>query len=193
MNLIEFKNLLRKFSCEEVNDILWQWNNPHILGSIEAYQQFKDTFSEYIQINNVDDIRIVGSSLLGFSLAPQKFGKSISETSDVDIAVISDIRFDEAWEELVRHNTKLNWSKSVGQKNILENKSRMNMSCLFWGFIRPDLLPGVHGKMWNDALMKLGKFPGLESYPAKARLYRKNLFAHIYHTYSLRILKSQLV
>ncbi len=56
-----------------------------------------------------DGIRLVGSGALGYSIAPDNFGRPFHSRSDLDFAVVSPDLFDLAWTELLRwaHHRRL--------------------------------------------------------------------------------------
>jgi hypothetical protein len=63
------------------------------------YMVFKEQVAQRFDVGS-QDVCIVGSARLGFSPAPAKFGTGFDETSDVDVAIISDVLFDKGSREL---------------------------------------------------------------------------------------------
>lgn len=66
------------------------------------YMVFKEQVADRFNIGS-QDVRIVGSAKLGFSPSPsQKFGNSFSETSDVDVVLVSEHLFHQGSREVFK-------------------------------------------------------------------------------------------
>ena len=113
-----------------------------------------------------------GSAHLGFSPVPNKLGKPFnSETSDIDVAVISPEIFDQ-------------WRNELLAADLLDSARARVAENLFWGFINP---ASVHdatafGKSW----WKL--FGDLQTERAKSvrgRIYRSHWFMQNYHRHAI--------
>ena len=88
-----------------------------------------------------NEVYVVGSAKLGFSVAPQKRYRSFCDESDIDVALISDILFDRIWKEVYDYEqTQSSWA-TRGQfaKYFLR------------GWIRPDKLPPGASFPFSDA------------------------------------------
>jgi hypothetical protein len=59
----------------------------------DRYYRLKATIAEHFSIHP-NEIIVVGSTKLGFSIAPTKRYRVFSETSDIDVAIISPQLFD---------------------------------------------------------------------------------------------------
>lgn len=102
--------------CSEVND------DTHFEIRERTARQFKI---------HPNEICIVGSAKLGFSIAPQKRYRSFSDRSDIDIAIVSEPLFLAIWNDISCYNqAKTAWPE---QKDFAKY--------LFKGWIRPDTLP----------------------------------------------------
>ncbi|MDQ8200509.1 hypothetical protein QEH56_20250 [Pelagicoccus enzymogenes] len=78
-----------------------------------------------------NDVVVVGSANLGFSIKPTKRYVPFGDDSDIDIAIVSRELFERVWREIYIY------SKSGA---VWPNK-KMFIKYLFRGWIRPDLLP----------------------------------------------------
>lgn len=96
-----------------------------------------------------NEVIVVGSGKLGFSIAPHKRYRHFSTDSDLDIVIISETFFDKCWIELFRfENQGGYWEKAVELKQYL-----------FRGWIRPDKMPPNtkfdFGKRWWEFFNEL--------------------------------------
>jgi hypothetical protein len=88
-------------------------------------------FSEHY--NNV---HMVGSAKLGFSIAPRKLWRPFSIESDIDIVIVSTKLFEKLWEGIHELN--------IGLTDRTRSEDRYYQRFLnyfFKGWIRPDLFP----------------------------------------------------
>ena len=98
----EFKEILFSSPLEEiVREHLFD-GEPYVFRtSAKAHTLLKQHVSQ--RLNTVeDDIRIVGSARIGFSLSPDSFGRQFSAESDIDVIVINEQLFDLIWMTLLR-------------------------------------------------------------------------------------------
>ena len=141
----------------------------------DLHFELRNEVAEHFDINPAD-VLLVGSGKLGFSLAPQKRYQPFGDSSDLDLAIISDRLFDEVWHSVVDYkNGGRYWPKFNDFKHHF-----------FSGWIRPDKLPPSgkfeFGKNWwkyfND-LTASGKFG---PYKIAAGLYRERKFLEKYQS-----------
>ena len=102
----------------------------------ERYYEFLQDLRNHFTLNSMRNIIIVGSSKLGFSIAPGKRFKDISDDSDIDVAIIDEELFDTYWEKLFEFNIKLK-----SRSNQEELNYRRFLEYFFKGWLRPDLFP----------------------------------------------------
>ena len=94
---------------------------------------------------NPKDVNLQGSTRIGQSLAPNKFGQEVNEASDLDLFVVSEDLFGRTKDEY------LNWSSDFEKNRV---KPRNDREARFWmdnhkrvpktlerGFIDPHLIP----------------------------------------------------
>ena len=78
-----------------------------------------------------NEVLVVGSTKLGFSVAPDKQYRLFRDTSDIDIALVSSTLFNEFWKEVFRYEQEgRNWPEYAEFVDYF-----------FRGWIRPDKLP----------------------------------------------------
>lgn len=78
-----------------------------------------------------NEVLVVGSAKLGFSIAPKKRYRHFTDTSDIDVVIVSARLFDDIWKEV--HSF---WSQGGYWERSAQFKAY-----LFQGWIRPDKLP----------------------------------------------------
>lgn len=98
--------------------------------SNDQYFDLRAEVAEEYQIHP-NDVLVVGSAKLGFSIAPHKRYRHFTETSDIDLVIVSSTLFDRMWKDVHRYSEQGGyWERSQEFK-----------SYLFQGWIRPDKLP----------------------------------------------------
>lgn len=164
-------------------------------------EQVADRFSIGYQ-----DVCIVGSAKLGFSPSAHKFGVPFSETSDVDVVIISSTLFDRGTHALFGH---LN---SIGPPLDFQNRSEpVAVSPRDWRTFResvrnyvyenfnPGLLPFDHSlrnevfdKISSTSALFLALEPQVFVSKIRCRVFRNWRAAESYYTNSLKQLKITL-
>jgi hypothetical protein len=78
-----------------------------------------------------NDVVVVGSARLGFSIKPSRRFESFGEESDVDVAVVSTHLFERVWKEVYAYDKSgAYWPEKSSFRKYLSR-----------GWIRPDFLP----------------------------------------------------
>ena len=78
-----------------------------------------------------NEVLVVGSTKLGFSVVPNKQYRLFRDTSDIDVALVSSRLFDEFWEQVFRYRYEGPYWPEYNDF----------VHYLFRGWIRPDKLP----------------------------------------------------
>jgi hypothetical protein len=136
-------------------------------------------------------ISLVGSSAVGVSLNPNKNFKLFDVSSDIDVAVVSDYYFTEAWRTLRRLGTDL-FKLSPGQRaSVSEHVSKY----IYWGTFATDrLLPILpFAKHWISALEDMQTIDPTKGRQIKIRLYRDFDSLRSYHLSNIRELRNKLL
>lgn len=121
-----------------------------------------------------DEVIVVGSAKLGFSIAPDQRYKPFDDRSDIDVALVSPELFDAIWLEA------LTYDRSGGDWPSRQTFRRY----LFRGWIRPDAFPpstlfprAANWTSFFEGVTSSGRF-GM--YPIKGGLYRSREFLEMY-------------
>jgi predicted nucleotidyltransferase len=121
-----------------------------------------------------NEVLVVGSGKLGFSIAPTKLYRPFTDTSDIDVVIVSPKLFDRIW-KAVHHYWDHGgyWERSAQFK-----------AYLFQGWIRPDKLPPsrafeLANEWWQffNSLSSTGRY---SIYKIAGALYRDWYFLEAY-------------
>jgi len=126
------------------------FQNDHL-----AYIQWKNRLASKLGVDPYSII-VVGSANIGFSLNPEKNWISFNDESDIDIAIISNDYFEQAWHFLknMKPSERYRLSKEM-QEAIKSHESNY----IYWGAIAADLVLGVlpFGEKWLSGIGELNK------------------------------------
>ncbi|MDX8529908.1 hypothetical protein RFM41_11200 [Mesorhizobium sp. VK25A] len=163
---------------------------PFVFGDDrELYRVWKRKLANLIEIDPLN-ITIIGSGAVGFSLNPYKDFKVFSETSDIDVAVVSDYHFSVAWRAL--RATKLpDVRKAKDREAIKDHRSKY----IYWGCIATDKVLGYlpFVRQWTEATSLMSAEKPTEERDIKIRLYRDYESLRSYHMNGLETLLSTLM
>jgi hypothetical protein len=180
----EFADLLNSRNHQKIVDELLVAGIPFAFQESPAdYDTLRGTLSTALHLIS-DNITVIGSGRIGFSLSPEKYGVPFSSQSDLDVVVVSPELFDRAWLDLLTLGRKYFGLQKTVQTWIDTHKENN----IFWGFILPDRLPGVVSLSlsWFRAFKGLGRSPSLAGRDVNGRLYRTWDHVHVHQLHSLR-------
>lgn len=142
---------------------------PFVFEESDKYIEWKETLSELIQVDS-KAIIFTGSSSLGFSLNPNKNYKQYDDTSDIDLAIISELYFNLSWFEIRNIGTKYFDLTKKQQNSISDHRTRL----IYWGTIATDKLLPIFsfGKKWNNAIERMSKLHPTENREINFRIYK---------------------
>ena len=121
-----------------------------------------------------NEILMVGSAKLGFSIVRKQRYRPFGEESDIDLAVVSSQLFDEFARATFDY-----WERSPYWP-----KYEIYVKYMFRGWIRPDLLPSVlaQGKRWWEFFRGLTAEGTFGSFQIHAGLYKSWHYLDSYHS-----------
>lgn len=132
---------------------------------------------------------IVGSAKIGFTLVHKKANDCAPErpifspfydSSDVDVAIVSDVLFDGIWKQLLQFWHDSGYSDHFGYWRGGDKFRRYH----FRGWMRPDKLPSggdyTYRNEWFDYFLELTSARAAGDYPIKAGVYREDFFLRTY-------------
>ncbi len=147
-----------------------------------------------------NNIRVVGSAKVGFSLSPAAFPRAFSSRSDIDVLVVDRTTFDRIWLSI------LGWHYPQPENlGLAAQWSRKRRYDVYWGCIHPTTilsievasaaslrtLKEISGK-WFAAFQGLSKIPAFADRKISGRLYRTWDHALLYQIESLRQIRESL-
>ena len=114
-----------------------------------------------------NEVLVVGSAKLGFSIAPDQEYNLFSDESDIDVALVSSKLFDKYWNQVF----------SYKKENPYWNEDKF-ITYLFQGWIRPDKFP-------RSKLFPLGKdwWEFFQSMTSSGRYGKYNISGGLYQSY----------
>lgn len=139
----------------------------------DSYFNLKIEIAEHFKIHP-NEVLMVGSGKLGFSIVRAKRYKPFDDSSDIDIAIISSPVFDAIWHDV--YNYSLSGSFWPDERQFKEY--------LFRGWIRPDKLPPSRkfelSREWWEFFRNLTSKGAYGPYKISAGLYRNWHFLETY-------------
>jgi hypothetical protein len=133
-----------------------------------------------------NDVYVVGSSKLGFSTAPTKPFRHFGESSDVDLAVVSETLFDSMWRKVHYYCEHGGFWSQFGEFK----------DYLFLGWIRPDKLPPggsfAEADRWWTFFNELSRSGLYSSYKIRGAIYRNLYFLESYQLRGISACKDKL-
>ena len=143
----------------------------------------------------VENVIIVGSAKIGFTMRPKK-GRPIYSAfrpeSDVDIAIVSDVLFDRAWKECLRF-----WHGSGYQENFgyWSDRGRDFRSYHFRGWMGPDKLPSggdlTYANEWFEFFRRLVSERAAGDSLISAGVYRERHFLEMYQRINIEACRAR--
>jgi len=139
----------------------------------ESYYDLKAAVAEEFHIRP-NEVIVVGSTKLGFSIVPGKRYRLFCDSSDIDVAIVSPKLFDRVWQEVFEYlDSASSWYKRAEFERYFMR-----------GWVRPDKLPTGPTFRFTDSWF--GFFRNLSNsrefgdIPISGGLYRDWLFLEKY-------------
>jgi hypothetical protein len=149
------------------------------------------------------NVVVVGSAKTGFSLNPNNFPRGFSDTSDIDVIVVSEQLFDKVWMTLLEWQYPRRLISLGGPEQRWAASRRKD---IYWGWIVPDEIsyeglafPNVLRPLrdisaqWFNTFQKLSLYREFVARTVSGRLYRTWDHALRYHTDGLRQIRDKIV
>jgi hypothetical protein len=149
-----------------------------------TYFSIKRDISDYFQINP-EDVKMVGSAKLGFSIAPTQLWKPFDDESDIDMVIVSATVFDRFWKQLYDFN--INLTVRTNEEQAKYNKF---LKYFFKGWIRPDFFPFDYPQReeW-DRFFKSMSYGQYGYRKVTGAIYRDMEFFESYHVMNVKRLR----
>lgn len=187
MDLDDFKKLIRQEPPEALARRFMRATTVHVLPTEVAYTGFKKNAAALFPA--ADAILIAGSGNWAFSLNPEKLWKPFDDHSDVDVVLISELMFQETWND-IRMVHRRDWHKfgEDDKQSVLRNGE--NIYC---GFASPLWIP-VKGHPRRYAFRStVGKLSrAIDEREATAMIFRNEVEAIDYYQRGFGIARRSL-
>lgn len=179
-----FKKDLRKYSVSELVQKKLIFGDCRILNS-EKYFQLRLAIAKRFDVHP-NEVLVVGSAKLGFSIAPKKKFRHFGDTSDIDVVIVSDRLFSTVWASVYSFwKDKVLWETEADFKKYL-----------FRGWIRPDKLPPstkFHlSKDWWEFFREVTASGQFGPYKISGALYKSWEFLESYQHFAVQYCKDEL-
>jgi hypothetical protein len=156
---------------------------------LPAWIGWKTTLARLLEVDP-QDIVLIGTAAIGYSLNPHKAYKAFDDTSDIDCSVISPYHFELAWRYL--RQLRPSWLSLPSSTRRAIEIHRKNY--VFSGTIASDsilaLLP--FGSIWQSALDEMSKIPPTVGKSVKLRIYKDYDALRHYQASGIERLRSEL-
>jgi hypothetical protein len=164
-----------------------------------SWEAFRNELVSGLAVDR-NDIRVVGSGRLGFSLKPGRNFKLFSDDSDIDVVIVNAPLFDHLWLALLEAvYPRPPYPSRLGGWL----KDRTNE--LYTGWLTPREIrldiriigekarPALQFKtLWFNSLKRASKYPPRRHEDVTGRLYRTWKHAELYHLNSIAALRKSL-
>jgi hypothetical protein len=136
-----------------------------------------------------ENLTLIGSGRIGFSLDPAKYGTPFSDASDLDMVVVSPELFDACWLDLLRPRRGYHRLPQSVQSWHLDHRQHV-----YYGRIWPHKLPGIVdlSRRWFNVFKSASRYPELAVHEVHGLLYRTWDHAKFYHVYGLGLILRRL-
>ncbi|MFH0735097.1 MAG: hypothetical protein V1773_13030 [bacterium] len=190
-NIINFKDDIFN---KDISFITSKWvveKVPYIFNNnLDNYIIWKELFASKIEVDS-KAIVLIGSASVGFSLNPGKNLKEFDDSSDIDVAIISQLYFDISWHFLRNIGLKrFNYSQRVINA-IDDHRERL----IYWGIIATDRIIQIlpFGKNWILASNEMTKIEPTKNRNINFRIYKDFDSLRAYHLNNLKTIKNNLI
>src|SRR5664280_1830608 len=175
MTLEKLKELLDSANDKDITSRMLR-DTPWIFqGNQGEFARWRADIAD-IAVCNTVGIYVVGSSAIGYSLSPTKPGRPFrhvstkyEQPSDIDVAIVSDVLFREAWDAL--RLTEI--ERSIAASRDDRDKIRTDV---YWGFVAGASVPtGTSpSRILRNAMSKTTYRSPFRGHRAQVRIYRRD-------------------
>jgi hypothetical protein len=198
----EFKELLSRESPEKIiqdhifgGDLYLAREHPRVLNTLRRHLCPRLRFEE-------QNVIIVGSAKIGFSLDPNSFPRRYTKSRDIDVLIVSETLFDTFWQTMLRwHYPRLperlpetDWRWVIARQRDLYWGRFHPGEIGYEGLTFPDVLKPLRDlkTKWFDSFQSLSLYEEFLGRDVNGRLYRTWEHALLYQASGLRQIQTQL-
>jgi hypothetical protein len=158
--------------------------------NFDNYINWKEELAEQIDVDS-RAITMIGSACVGFSLNPNKNFHIYNDESDIDIAIISQYHFDQAWHFLRGLGADFYKLEPIIRNSIIDHRQKY----IYWGTIATNNMLAIFpfGKLWTISLSNMAKIPPTEDRDIRVRVYRDFDSLRAYHIDNLEKIRNSIL
>ncbi len=200
----KFSNMVLTMPLDRVvREVLFAGTPFVFKDSPQTMDEIATLLAEALSVKK-ENIVIIGSAKMGFSLDPENYPRAFRPDSDIDIIVVDDKLFDAIWHSL------LVWHYFRDQMGTNGDERRWigaRQKTIYWGWMEPRdfviergicstyLLKSMRDLRtnWFNAFQNLSRHQALARWDVSGRLYRTWDHAVHYHVDGLEKIKVKLV
>lgn len=179
-----FKSELSKYSASELVQKRLIFGDCYMLNN-EQYFSLRLLIAKQFKVHP-NEVLVVGSAKLGFSIAPQKKFRPFGEKSDIDVVIVSDSLFSSVWSSVY----------SIWIDKVIWEAEHDFKKYLFRGWIRPDKLPPstkfTFAKDWWEFFREITSSSEFGPYKISGALYKSWDFLESYQHFAVQYCKDEL-
>ncbi|MBI2927855.1 MAG: hypothetical protein HYY24_19355 [Verrucomicrobia bacterium] len=195
----EFKQLLLTQPLEEIVKARIFAGVPYAFSKRpQAMDTLRNHLSNQLRIPP-ENVIVIGSAKIGFSLSPDNFPRAYSRRSDIDVLLVHPAMFDSVWKTLLAWH----YPRRSSLDGVDWDWARHRRDEIYWGWLEPSRVrydglsfPDVLHPMRNLSAAWFGAFRSLARYPdfmgrdVSGRLYRTWDHALAYQVAALKKIKA---
>jgi len=199
--IAEFKSaLLSRPVTEVLRDYVFSGDPYAFRERPSALLNLRAHVSKALNVSE-NNIVIVGSAQVGFSLSPDNFPRRFTDRSDIDVVVVDEHLFDAVWYTLLQWHYPRRQDLPRGDWGWTKDRRKD----LYWGWFVPDQirfnglsLPEALkpirdcSTLWFNTFQSLTKYPEFSGRDVHGRLYRTWEHVRLYHAEGLRQIREIL-
>jgi hypothetical protein len=153
----------------------------------ESYAAWRYAFARGLGVDP-SSLVITGSCAFGVSLNPNKNYRFFDDESDIDVAVISDYHFTNAWRALRNLGAEIHGLPPATKRSVKDHVNRY----IYWGTVATDRILHIlpFGKEWGEVIEKMQQTSPTKGRTIKARIYRDFDSLRAYQVENLKNLRT---
>lgn len=153
------------------------------------YRKWRQTLGDAIGVDPCN-ICLIGSACVGVSLNPYKSLSKFGDSSDIDVAVVSEFHFSVAWRALREHRLADALTRKEKQ-SLIDHQKRH----IYWGCIATDKILRIlpFARNWTVAISKMSAEPPTKDREIKFRIYKNYDALRSYQIQGVKYLQSALL
>jgi len=182
--IAQFKEQLSKLTSQQIVQKEIIFGDCAVLES-GLYHTLREKVALNFKIHP-NEVLVVGSAKLGFSIAPHKKYRYFGNNSDIDVVIVSPNLFDLFWKNVY----------NLWREKIIWESENDFKKYLFQGWIRPDKLPNSKNFQlsndWWEFFRNLTSTGDFGPYKINGAIYKDWNFLEGYQNFAVQYCKDQL-